>query len=161
MKNSLLVMLIMVLVLAWGLVATSRNAPRSENQQLDRTAITDVLNAQQNAWNRGDVEAFLQGYWRSPELTFSGSGGIARGWDAVLARYKEHYPDRGAMGKLAFSGLEFRLLSPDAALVLGHWHLERQKGDVGGVFSLVFERFPEGWRIIHDHTSEVPAGRTP
>jgi uncharacterized protein (TIGR02246 family) len=139
--------------------ASGRNALPDKNQ-MDRAAITGVLTAQQGAWNRGEVEAFLQGYWRSPELTFSGTGGIARGWDAVLARYKEHYPDHSAMGKLEFSDLEFRFLGPDAALILGHWHLERQKGDVGGVFSLVFERFPEGWRIIHDHTSEVPEGHT-
>jgi len=74
-----------------------------------------------------------------------------------LARYKEHYPNREAMGQLEFSGLEIRFLGQEAALVLGHWHLTRQKGDVEGVFSLVFEHFPEGWRIIHDHTSEVPA----
>ncbi|MFI5059156.1 MAG: YybH family protein [Candidatus Acidiferrales bacterium] len=157
----MLVLFTIATLLAGGLAAASRNAPPDENQQVDRAAIVGVLSAQQSAWNRGDVDAFLQGYWRSPELTFSGTGGIARGWDGVLARYKEHYPDRSAMGKLKFSGLEFRFLSADAALVLGYWHLERQKGDIGGVFSLVFERFPEGWRIIHDHTSEVPAGHTP
>ena len=160
MRKSLLVPFTVATLLAGGLAAGSRNAPPDKNQ-VDRAAITSVLTAQQSAWNRGDVDAFLQGYWRSPELTFSGTGGIARGWDGVLARYKEHYPDRSAMGKLEFSGLEFRSLSPDAALVLGHWHLERQKGDVGGVFTLVFERFPEGWRIIHDHTSEVPPDHTP
>ena len=160
MRNSALVPFTIATFLAGGLAAASRNALPDKNP-VDRAAIAGVLTAQQSAWNRGDVDVFLQGYWRSPELTFSGTGGIARGWDTVLARYKEHYPDRSAMGKLEFSGLEFRFLSPDAALVLGHWHLERQKGDVGGVFSLVFERFPEGWRIIHDHTSEVPAGRTP
>jgi len=101
------------------------------------------------------VDAFLEGYWHSPELTFSGSGGIARGWDGVLARYKKNYPDRAAMGQLDFSDLEFHFLGNDAALVLGHWHLARGQGDVGGVFSLVWQRFPEGWRIIHDHTSAV------
>ena len=129
----------------------------SDSREVDRQAITKVLNEQQVAWNRGDVEAFLQGYWRSPELTFSGSGGIARGWDAVLVRYKKNYPDRAAMGKLDFSQLEFRFLGPDSALVLGHWHLARDKGDIGGVFTLVWQRFPEGWRIIHDHTSAVEA----
>ena len=122
----------------------------------DRAAITKILETQQEAWNRGDVDAFLEGYWRSPELTFSGSGGIARGFDAVRARYRRNYPDRAAMGTLEFSGLEIRLLGHDAALVLGHWHLTRTQGDVGGVFSLIFQRFPEGWRIIHDHTSAVP-----
>jgi len=121
----------------------------------DRAAITAVLNAQQTAWNRADVDKFLEGYWHSPDLTFSGTSGIARGWDGVLARYKKNYPDRDTMGQLEFSELEFRFLGKDAALVLGRWHLARSKGNVGGVFSLVWQRFPEGWRIIHDHTSAV------
>jgi ketosteroid isomerase-like protein len=122
----------------------------------DRAAIIAVLNAQQSAWNRADVDKFLEGYWHSPDLTFCGTGGIARGWDAVLTRYKKNYPDQAAMGHLEFSELEFRFLGKDAALVLGHWHLARAKSDVGGVFSLVWQRFPEGWKIIHDHTSAVP-----
>ena len=161
MRAPLFVCVAVVLALAGGAAALGQFSPQADDWQRDRAAITGALTAQQEAWNRGDVDAFLRGYWRSPELTFSGSGGIARGWDGVLARYKEHYPNREAMGKLEFSALEFRFLGSDAALVLGHWHLARQKGDVGGVFSLVLERFPEGWRIIHDHTSEVPSGRTP
>jgi uncharacterized protein (TIGR02246 family) len=121
----------------------------------DGDAIRAVLSAQDAAWNRGDVDAFLLGYWHSPELTFSGSSGVSRGWDGVLARYKRTYPDRAAMGQLDTSELEFRFLGPDAALVLGKWRLKREKGDIGGVFSLVFQRFPEGWKIIHDHTSAV------
>jgi beta-aspartyl-peptidase (threonine type) len=73
----------------------------------------------------------------------------------VRARYKKSYADRESMGHLEFTDLEFRFLGQDAALVLGHWHLTRLKGDIGGVFSLVWQRFPEGWRIIHDHTSAV------
>ena len=125
----------------------------------DQGAISKVVDAQQSAWNRGDVEAFLEGYWHSPDLTFSGSGGIARGWDGVLARYQKNYPDRATMGQLDFSDLEFHFLGKDAALVLGHWHLARAQGDIGGVFSLVWQRFPEGWRIIHDHTSAVEKTR--
>jgi uncharacterized protein (TIGR02246 family) len=131
------------------------SAGSAEGRSADREAITAVLTAQQTAWNRGDVDAFLTGYWRSPELTFSGSSGVARGWDGVLARYKKNYPDRAAMGQLDFSNLEFRFLGPDAALVLGRWHLKREKDDVGGVFTLVWQRFPDGWKIIHDHTSAV------
>jgi beta-aspartyl-peptidase (threonine type) len=128
----------------------------------DREAIGAVLRAQQSAWNRADVDAFLEGYWHSPELTFSGSSGVARGWDAVLARYKKNYPDRAAMGQLDFSDLEFRFLGPDAALVLGKWHLQREKDELGGVFTLVWQRFPDGWKIIHDHTSVVaPANQNP
>ena len=121
----------------------------------DRDAIRGVLSAQQTAWNRGDVDAFLVGYWHSPELTFSGSSGVWRGWDGVMARYKKNYPDRAAMGQLDFSELEFRFLGPDAALVLGRWHLKREKDELGGVFSLVWQRLPDGWKIIHDHTSAV------
>jgi beta-aspartyl-peptidase (threonine type) len=128
---------------------------RAEGHDADRAAIQEILKEQQAAWNRGDVDAFVVGYWQSPELTFSGSSGVSRGWDGVLARYKKNYPDRAAMGLLDFSELEFRFLGPDAALVLGKWHLKREKGDVGGVFTLVWQRFPEGWKIIHDHTSAV------
>src|SRR5882724_1317111 len=126
-----------------------------KGRDADTRAMNNVLSAQQAAWNRGDVDAFLVGYWRSPELTFSGSNGVSRGWDGVLARYKKSYPDRAAMGQLDFSGLEFRFLGPDAALVLGQWHLKREGGDIGGVFSLVWQKFPEGWKITHDHTSAV------
>jgi uncharacterized protein (TIGR02246 family) len=134
-----------------------RQTKAAEAGAADKTAILAVLHAQEAAWNRGDVDAFLKGYWHSPQLTFSGSSGISRGWDGVLARYKKTYPDRAAMGHLDFSELEFRFLGPDAALVLGHWHLKREKADIGGVFSLVWQRFPEGWKIIHDHTSAVEA----
>jgi uncharacterized protein (TIGR02246 family) len=126
-----------------------------KGRDADTKAINAVLNAQQSAWNHGDVDAFLLGYWHSAELTFSGSNGVSRGWDGVLARYKKNYPDRAAMGHLDFSDLEFRFLGPDAALVLGRWHLKREKDDLGGVFTLVWQRFPDGWKIIHDHTSAV------
>lgn len=153
-----------ILVLLAGLLAAIAIGLRepiqaSASQQADQSAITGALEAQQAAWNRGDIDAFLIGYWHSAELTFSGTSGIARGWDGVLARYRRNYPDRATMGQLDFSGLEFRFLGPDAALVLGKWHLKREKGDVGGVFSLVWQRFPEGWKIVHDHTSAVPEAK--
>ena len=119
----------------------------------DSEAIKEVLSAQQAAWNRGDIPTFLKGYWNSPELTFSGPNGTIRGYNGVLDRYQKAYPDKLAMGELEFSGLEIRMIGRDAALVLGHWHLRRKAGDVGGVFTLIFERFADGWRIIHDHTS--------
>ncbi len=118
-----------------------------------REAITSVLARQQSAWNRGDVNAFMKGYWESPELTFAGTSGITRGWQPVLERYQKNYPDEKAMGHLDFSDLEVRPLGKEAALVLGRWHLQRDTGELGGVFTLVFQRFPEGWKIIHDHTS--------
>ena len=135
-------------------------ATPADGRSDDQAAIKAVLNAQVAAWNRGNVDAFLAGYWHSPELTFSGSSGVTRGWGGVMARYKKNYPDRAAMGQLDFSDLEFRFLGPDAALVLGQWHLKREKDDVGGVFTLVWQRFPKGWKIIHDHTSAVAAAKS-
>jgi uncharacterized protein (TIGR02246 family) len=154
-----LVALLMATVYALTPATACPDEPKS--RQADRSAIRAVLDAQQGAWNRGDIAAFLTGYWHSPNLTFSGSNGIFRGWDAVMARYKKNYPDRSAMGTLDFSNLEFRFLGPDAALVLGRWHLKRENGELGGVFSLVFQRFPEGWRITHDHTSASPTESGP
>ncbi len=118
-------------------------------------AIRAVLEAQVAAWNRGDIDGFMKGYWSSPATTFAGSSGVKRGWQAVLDRYRHDYPGREAMGKLEFSNLEITTLSSDAALVLGHWQLERAHDRPGGVFTLIFRKFPEGWRIIHDHTSVV------
>jgi ketosteroid isomerase-like protein len=136
---------------------TAQSAPDTAKTQVSpgepSNEIRAVLTEQQAAWNRGDIPAFLQGYWNSPELTFAGSDGIVRGYDGLMKRYSKTYPDKARMGELEFSGLEIRSLGSDSALVLGHWHLKRSVGDAGGVFSLVFHRFPVGWRIIHDHTS--------
>jgi len=126
------------------------------NEQEDRAEIRALLSAQQAAWNRGDVRHFMDGYWNSPELSFSSSRGTTRGWQEVLDRYQKNYPDKEAMGQLDFSELEVRLLGADAALILGRWELHRPTGTLGGVFTLVVRRFPEGWRITHDHTSSVP-----
>jgi uncharacterized protein (TIGR02246 family) len=144
----------LTLFLGFLLQNSSPGVP-SDGREADQKAIKAVLEAQQSAWNRGDVDAFLVGYWHSSELTFSGSSGVARGWDGVLARYKKNYPDRAAMGQLDFSDLEFRFLGPDSAMVLGRWHLKREQDELGGVFTLVWQRFPDGWKIIHDHTSSV------
>jgi len=148
-------LVVLLMALVSGALRIPNLSAASDEREGDRAAITKILATQQSNWNQGNVDAFLEGYWHSPDLTFSGSGGIARGWDGVLARYKKNYPDRAAMGQLDFSGLEFHFLGNDAALVLGHWHLARAHGDIGGVFSLVWQRFPEGWRIIHDHTSTL------
>lgn len=151
----LLAMLLALGMWAGGRAKNDEVGSQEAGRVADRGAIEAVLHAQREAWNRGDVNSFLIGYWHSPELTFSGSNGVSRGWDGVLARYRKNYPDRAAMGQLDFSELEFRSLGPDFALVLGHWYLKREKGDIGGVFSLVWQRFPDGWKIIHDHTSAV------
>jgi ketosteroid isomerase-like protein len=125
------------------------------SEDRDQAAIRAVLTEQQIAWNRGDTVAFLQGYWNSPQLTFASSSGFVHGWEPVASRYKAAYPDRVAMGQLDFSDLEIRSLGADVGLVLGNWRLRRTSGEIGGIFSLVFQRFPEGWRIVHDHTTVI------
>ena len=119
--------------------------------------IRELLNRQVEAWNRGDIEGFMAGYWKSEQTTFSGTSGVTRGWQGLLDRYRRNYPDRKSMGKLTFSRIEVMPLCADAAMILGDWHLEREEKPVGGVFTLVARRFPEGWRIIHDHTDAVAA----
>jgi ketosteroid isomerase-like protein len=120
-------------------------------------AIRAVLTAQAEAWNRGDVEGYMQGHWKSDQLLFVGASGVVRGWQATLERYRTRYPGREAMGTLAFSDLEITSLASDAALVLGRWQLERTRDGKpdrpGGVFTLTLRKFPDGWRIIADHTS--------
>jgi uncharacterized protein (TIGR02246 family) len=153
MNNRWVVRAYLLLVLFSLVVGTGLFARSSDARDADRLAITKVFAEQTAAWNRGDIDSFLQGYWHSPELTFAGSSGVARGYDGVQARYKKNYPDRATMGTLDLSDLEIRFVGPDAALVLGRWHLQRAKGDIGGVTSIVMQRFLEGWRIIHDHTS--------
>jgi ketosteroid isomerase-like protein len=118
-----------------------------------RAAIESVLRIQQEAWNRGDIDAFVEHYWKSEELTFSSKGETARGWTATLKRYREHYPTQKEMGRLSFSGLAITPLGDTAALVLGEWSLKRESEPVSGNFSLVVRKFDDRWLIVHDHTS--------
>jgi ketosteroid isomerase-like protein len=151
--RALLALLAILLIIPPLLPGRLHSSQAGSAEYATQSAVTAVLNDQVAAWNRGDVEAFMSGYWNSPDLTFAGSSGITRGFQPVLERYRKNYPDQKAMGQLDFSQLEVHPLGQDAALVLGRWHLTRDSGEVGGVFSLVFRRFPDGWKIIHDHTS--------
>lgn len=118
-------------------------------------AIEKVLSDQAAAWNRGDIEGYMQGYWKSDELIFTSGGQVQRGFDSTLARYKKSYPDKAAMGQLAFSDLEIRVLAKGVAWVLGKWRLSRASDSPHGVFTLILRKFPEqGWKIVHDHTSQ-------
>lgn len=134
-----------LLVLAAG-CAASQGGPASGNQ------IRLVLQRQAESWNAGDIEAFMEPYWRSPHLTFSSGGKVTRGWQATLDSYRKRYPTREAMGHLTFGDLEVTELGRGAALVLGRWHLQREE-PVGGAFSLVLRREGSRWVIVHDHTS--------
>ncbi|MEO9930275.1 isoaspartyl peptidase/L-asparaginase [Rhodopirellula bahusiensis] len=117
--------------------------------------ITALIQQQASDWNAGDVDAFMNVYWKSDQLTFSSGGDVTRGFDATMQRYKKRYPTSKEMGKLTFTELEFLPLGDAAMQVLGVWKLERDE-PMGGRFTLVFQRFAEGWRIVHDHTSKFP-----
>ena len=125
------------------------------NDEKTKTDIRAVLDAQAAAWNRGDVEGYMDGYDRSPNTEFVGGDSITRGWQQVLDRYKEKYDTREKMGTLTFSELEINLVSKDAALVLGRWRLKRANDEPHGTFTLLFRKTKAGWRIVHDHSSSA------
>ena len=120
-----------------------------------QSAIEHVLTSQQDAWNRHDLDAFMSGYRKSPDLTFFSGAKQTSGWQATLDRYRATYASPGhEMGKLDFSDLRIEMLGPEAAFVRGSWHLTMTDGKTPhGKFTLIFRKFPEGWKIIHDHTS--------
>jgi uncharacterized protein (TIGR02246 family) len=115
--------------------------------------IRAVIEAQRDAWNRGDIEGYMDGYERSPDTSFLSGDNLTKGWQTVLDRYKKNYDTREKMGVLSFSDVEVRMLGNDSALVTGRWMLKRASDEPHGRFSLIFRRTKVGWRIIHDHTS--------
>ena len=115
--------------------------------------IRHILTEQQKAWNRGDIETYMQGYYKSDSLRFASGGNVSYGWQTTLDRYKKGYPDKTAMGILTFSDIDIQLLSETSALVFGKWELSRENDHPWGLFTLVFRKAPCGWRIVHDHTS--------
>jgi ketosteroid isomerase-like protein len=123
----------------------------------ERADIEAVLTKQAAAWNRGDIDEFVEHYWKSDELTFSSGGQTTRGWTRTKENYQRRYPTREQMGQLKFSQLEITPLGPSAALVLGRWQLAREPSPVGGNFTLIFRRLDDRWVIIHDHTSKSDA----
>jgi ketosteroid isomerase-like protein len=147
------VTLLLVLTLI-GIPALSQQAESGKkNGTAAEQSIRGVLDQQVAAWNRGDLREFMAGYWNSPGLTFYSGSTVTSGWQATLERYQKRYQSPGsAMGTLDFSQLEIHP-SGDLAWVGGHWHLKMPDGkDLGGVFTLVFRKLPEGWKIVHDHT---------
>jgi ketosteroid isomerase-like protein len=124
-----------------------------EQSSNSASEIQSVLIAQQDAWNRGDIDAFMNGYARSASTVFVSEDEVRRGWETVREKYLAKYSDRVKMGTLSFSEIEVTMLSTDAAVVLGRWRLKRANDEPHGWFTLIFKRLPEGWRIVHDHTS--------
>ncbi len=139
--------LLILLLTGTGLMA------QQNTQLIDKAAVEKVLFAQQAAWNEGNLEKYMEGYWKSDSLKFIGKKGITYGWQATLSNYKKSYPDKATMGTLAFTLLEEQGLGKDYFMVIGKWQLQREKDAPGGYFSLLFRRFNGYWYIIADHTS--------
>jgi ketosteroid isomerase-like protein len=140
--------LAVTILLAGSLPALSQTAD-------PKSAVEQVLHTQQEAWNHHDLDAFMTGYWNSPELTFFSGAKESKGWQATIDRYRATYTSAGKeMGRLEFSELRIEPLGTEAAFVRGVWQLTMSDGKTPhGRFTLIFRKFPDGWKIIHDHTS--------
>jgi len=141
----------------WMFIAAVEMFARAAMADDTAKEIAAVLSRQAEAWNRGDIDGFMEHYWKSDELTFSSGGQTTRGWKSTKENYQRRYPTREKMGRLTFSQLEITPLGESAALVLGRWRLARDEGPVGGNFSLVCRRIEGKWVIVHDHTSKGEA----
>ena len=122
-------------------------------QSVDEIAIISVLDQQMTSWNQGNLEKFMEGYWKSDSLTFIGKSGATYGYDSTLSRYKTYYPDTAAMGRLTFAILHVKQLSPTYYFVIGKYHLKRTKGDLAGHYTLLFRKINGKWKIVSDHSS--------
>lgn len=138
-----------------SLLILSIIVPLAFTQTDSPAAIRTAIEQQQSSWNHHDLEGFMAGYWNSPELTFFSGAHESKGWQAAIDRYKQKYQGPGhEMGELEFSNLRIEMLAPDAAFVRGEFHLTMSDGKTPhGLFTLIFKKFPEGWKIVHDHSS--------
>jgi ketosteroid isomerase-like protein len=122
-------------------------------QNADVKAIQKLLQTQSEAWNRGDIDNFMVGYWNNDSLLFIGKSGLKYGYQTTLANYKKSYPDLASMGQLSFELFKINVLSKDYAFVVGKWFLKRTVGDIGGHFDLLLKKINQQWVIIADHSS--------
>lgn len=125
----------------------------SSAQKNEEQRIRQLLATQTQAWNRGDLEGFMQTYWKSDSLMFIGKSGVTRGWQKTLDNYKKGYPDTAAMGKLSFDILSVQKLSPEYFSVVGKWMLKRSIGDISGHYTLLLRKIKGQWVIVADHSS--------
>lgn len=151
MRNTLSAALLLVLLPL--LLSAQGSTKTSESRSI--ASIRAVLDAQSAAWNRGDVEGYMDGYERSRNTVLVSGDSVTRGWQTVTDRYKRNYNSREKMGTLTFSELEIKITGNNTAVVIGRWHLKRVADEPHGRFTLIFKRTRQGWRIIHDHTSSA------
>ena len=154
-KKSLGALCMSVLMLAAGAISQTTSVAAINDEVRISLEVTKVLGSQMKAWNDHDLDGFMKGYWKSPELTFFAGATERHGWQETMDRYKATYQGPGhEMGRLEFSNMRAEALGPDAAFVRGEFHLTMPDGKTPhGLFTLIFRKFPDGWKIIHDHTS--------
>ncbi len=145
MKNILFAILLI-------LGATSVMFAQSKDEKI-KSEVRKVMDEQVAAWNKGDIDGFMKGYWNSPQMTFVSGDNVTKGWQPTLERYKKSYNSRAKMGVLSFTDLEITVTSKDSAVVLGRFTLVRENDKPTGLFTLNFRKFKDGWKIILDHTS--------
>jgi ketosteroid isomerase-like protein len=115
--------------------------------------IASLMTEQEKAWNKGDIDGFMVSYWHSDSLKFIGKKGITYGWKSTLENYKKSYPDKATMGTLKFTNLSIEPQSDTSCYVIGQWHLQREKDDVGGYYTLLWKKIDGKWVIVADHSS--------
>jgi ketosteroid isomerase-like protein len=154
-KKNIVLLVAALLMITARAVAQSSSVSGINDEIKVSLAVTQVLGSQVKAWNNHDLEAFMKGYWKSPDLTFFSGANERHGWQETMDRYKATYQGPGhEMGKLEFANMRVEALGPEAAFARGEWHLTMSDGKTPhGLFTLVFRKFPDGWKIVHDHTS--------
>jgi ketosteroid isomerase-like protein len=158
-RNSLFILAAFGAQFIFGSCQSAQPAAAAQTQTITHpesiAAVKKVLAEQAAYWSEGNLEGYMQGYWKSDSLLFIGKSGLTYGWQQTLDNYKRSYPDVSAMGKLTFDLKEVRELSAENILVVGKWHLQREaaKGNLEGHFSVIFQRFANSWKIIADHSS--------
>lgn len=125
----------------------------AQNFSFEEEEIKKVLEHQRSAWNKGEIEDYMSGYWKSDSLMFVGSKGIQYGWNKTLMNYKKSYPDKKAMGELTFDILSLNVLSENSAFMLGKWLLKREAGNLSGHFTLLWKKILGEWKVVIDHSS--------
>ena len=144
---------ILTLLLTLTAAAAAAQDAAQDAAAAPEQAILDLLRSAEDAWNMGHLEGYMAAYHESDDLRFASGDEVTYGWESALQRYEQRYRDRAAMGTLTFEHLDVTLLGDDTAYVFGSWELKRPADRPDGLFTLVLRKFPEGWRIVHDHTS--------
>jgi len=144
-----------IFALTITIFAVSPLIPKDEGIDNIKKEISIVLNDSEKGWNSGNLEQYMVCYHKSEKMRFAGNGNFNFGWENTLKRYQKSYPDKKAMGMLSFSDVDITIISKDAALVFGRWTLKYPGKERTGLYTLLLRKFPEGWRIVHDHSSSA------